>query len=112
MKSSDQILVKKVAIFKALAHPVRFSIVQALDGAELSVHQIGEFFSCDRTTISKHLAVLRESGILTRRKEGSRIYYSLRVVCLPSMLSCVQKIAEGENPEIYFRSNCNQNKFH
>lgn len=103
----DQKLNEKVAILKALAHPVRFSIVHALDGGEKSVQEIGELFSCDRTTISKHLAVMRELGILSCRKEGLRVFYALRVLCLPSMLRCVHKIAEGKHPEIIVTNACN-----
>lgn len=100
---------KNIAILKGLAHPVRFSIVQALSAGEMSVHRIAELFSCDRTTISKHLAFMKKLGILSSRKDGLKVYYSLRVHCLPNILSCIQKIAEGKNPEIFLESNkCNK----
>ena len=101
MVNKNLLFDRKIEILKGLAHPVRFSIVHALSEGEMCVHNIGNLFSCDRTTISKHLAFMKKLGILSSRKDGLKVYYSLRVHCLPNMLSCIQKIAEGENPEIF-----------
>lgn len=97
---------KKVAILKGLAHPVRLSIVEALADSEMCVCDIVEMFHFDRTTISKHLSMMKDLGILEDRKEGLKVYYSLRIRCLPSMLSCVGKVVEGENPETVFVMEC------
>ena len=98
---------RKVAILKGLAHPVRLSIVEALADGEMCVCKIGEMFQFDRTTISKHLALMKNLGILTDRKVGLKVYYNLKIQCLPSMLFCVEKIAEGKNPETVFFDKCN-----
>ncbi len=88
---------KKAAILKGLAHPVRMSIVETLAEKEMCVCQITEMFHFDRTTISKHLAFMKSLGILADRKEGLNVFYRLRIRCLASLLSCVEKIAAGEN---------------
>ena len=97
---------KKVAILKGLAHPVRLSIVEALANSEMCVCDIVEMFHFDRTTISKHLSMMKDLGILGDRKEGLKVYYSLRIRCLPSMLSCVEKVVAGQNPETVFFMEC------
>lgn len=90
---------KKVLILKGMAHPVRMGIVEYLSGTgELCVCDITERFSCDRTTISKHLALLRELGILSCRKEGLHIYYRLEMKCLATLLDCIEKVASGARP--------------
>lgn len=93
---------KKVAILKGLAHPVRLTIVEALADGEMCVCEIGELFQYDRTTISKHLSLMKSLDILSDRKDGLRVYYRLKIRCLPSILFCVEKIAKGRNPKAVF----------
>lgn len=106
MVDKKAVLEQKVAILKGLAHPVRLSIVEALADSEMCVCDIAEMFHFDRTTISKHLSLMKNLGILEDRKDGLKVYYSLRIRCLPSMLSCVEKVVEGKNPETVFALEC------
>ncbi len=69
--------IKLEAVLAALADPVRLSIVASLsDKAEHSASA----FDCDiaSSTLSHHLKVLREAGVIGHRKEGTRCYVSLR----------------------------------
>ncbi|NLD05434.1 MAG: winged helix-turn-helix transcriptional regulator [Synergistaceae bacterium] len=106
MANKKTVLEQKVAILKGLAHPVRLSIVETLAGSEMCVCDIAEMFHFDRTTISKHLTLMKNLGILEDRREGLNVYYSLRIRCLPSMLSCVEKVVQGKNPETVFVMEC------
>ena len=83
-------LSRKVDIFKALAHPVRLEITERLLEGEYCVCEIAEWFPFDRTTISKHLSILRNAGVIADRKEGLNVYYSLRMCCLENLLSCLE----------------------
>ena len=78
-------------LLKALAHPVRLRMVLALEKGERCACELTDLSPCDRTTSSKHLAVLREAGIVTDRREGTRILYSLRLGCVLAMLRCVNR---------------------
>lgn len=102
MKEKDVLQMKKAAILKGLAHPVRLSVVEALAKREMCVCEISEMFHFDRTTISKHLKLMKNLGILEDRKEGLNVYYHLRIRCLSSMIACIGKVVEGENPETVF----------
>ncbi len=84
-------LSRKVEVFKALAHPVRLEIVEKLMEGERCVCEIAEWFSFDRTTISKHLSILRNAGVIADRKEGLNVYYSLQMCCLKNLLSCLEE---------------------
>ena len=97
MKSSDQ--ERKAAILKGIAHPVRLSIVEALSRGELCVCDIASLFSFDRTTISKHLSLMKSLGILEDRKDGIKVFYSLRLGCLGALLSCLEGTVLSEGPE-------------
>lgn len=81
---------KKVRIFKAMAHPVRLAIVEGLAGGGRCVCDIAGWFNHDRTTISKHLSILKNAGIITDRKEGLSVYYSLHATCLIPLLECLE----------------------
>ena len=106
MVDKKSILDQKVAILKGIAHPVRLAVVEALADSEMCVCDIAEMFHFDRTTISKHLTLMKNLGILEDRKEGLKVYYSLRIRCLPSMLSRIEKVVEGNDPERLFVMGC------
>ena len=106
MADKKSILEQKVAILKGIAHPVRLAVVEALADHEMCVCDIAEMFHFDRTTISKHLTLMKNLGILEDRKEGLKVYYSLRIRCLPSMLSCIEKVVEVNDPERVFVIEC------
>ena len=106
MCEKKALLEQKVAILKGLAHPVRLAVVETLADREMCVCEIAEMFHFDRTTISKHLSLMKNLGILEDRKDGLKVYYSLRIRCLPSMLSCIEKVVEGNNPQSVFLMEC------
>lgn len=64
-------------IFSALAHPTRRQILQDLKDGELAAGEIATRFSATGPTISRHLSVLRQAGLITERRDGNRILYSL-----------------------------------
>ncbi|MFA7620891.1 MAG: metalloregulator ArsR/SmtB family transcription factor [Aminobacteriaceae bacterium] len=97
----DDIQRKKAAILKGIAHPVRMTIVEALARREMCVCDIAEMFHFDRTTISKHLALMKSLGMLEDRREGLNVYYSLRMSCLAPLLACVERVARGEEPGLF-----------
>ena len=66
---------EKAAVLKALGHPVRLSIVEILAKKEMCACEIADLFHFDRTTISKHLALLRDLDIIEDRKDDLHIYY-------------------------------------
>ncbi len=96
MKSSDQ--ERKAAILKGIAHPVRLSIVEVLSLGEMCVCDIASMFPFDRTTISKHLSLMKSLGILEDRKEGIKVFYSLRLACIGALLSCLEGTVLKQGP--------------
>ncbi len=77
------------AVFKALAHPVRLAVVQLLADEDRCVQDLTAAVGFDISTVSRHLAQLKASGVLGSRREGNCIYYSLRARCVLSFLKCV-----------------------
>lgn len=67
----------KAEFFKALAHPLRISILDALRDGELTVNEISQRFGVEPANASQQLAVLRNRNVVHARKEGSSVYYSV-----------------------------------
>ena len=62
---------------KAMSHPLRLRILCVLSESEISVQDIVEKVGTSQSNISQHLAILRERGILSSRKDANRVYYRI-----------------------------------
>jgi ArsR family transcriptional regulator, arsenate/arsenite/antimonite-responsive transcriptional repressor len=82
-------------IIKAMAHPVRLMIVDMLKEGEKTFSKINEVFESDKSTVSKHLLVLKESGILSSKKSGADMIYRLEVPCVIDFFGCVTAVIEN-----------------
>jgi ArsR family transcriptional regulator len=74
---------------KAIAHPLRLKILCVLGNLELSVQEIVEQVGTSQSNISQHLAIMRDKGVLTTRKEANWVYYrtgDLRTLKLIGMI--------------------------
>lgn len=60
---------------KAMSHPLRLKILCTLGEKEVSVQDIVEYVGTSQSNISQHLAILRDKGILSARKDANRVYY-------------------------------------
>ncbi|MCP3671098.1 MAG: winged helix-turn-helix transcriptional regulator [Gammaproteobacteria bacterium] len=60
---------------KAMSHPLRLKILCTLGDHEVSVQDIVEFVGTSQSNISQHLAILRDKGILSSRKDANRVFY-------------------------------------
>lgn len=87
-------IAEQAKIFKALGHPSRLLMVDALKNGEKCVCDLQQIVGDDMSTISKHLSVLKEAGIVRTEKRGTSIYYSLALCCLTTFLSCTAEVIE------------------
>jgi len=89
----------RARIAKALAHPSRLMILEALEGREMCVCELTELVGADQSTVSKHLAVLKQAGLVEDRKEGVMAFYKVRVCCLQGFWECIEGVL-AENLKI------------
>jgi ArsR family transcriptional regulator len=82
----------KAEFFKALAHPLRISILDALREGELTVNEISQRFDVEPANASQQLAVLRNKNIVIARKEGASVYYSVSDPTLFTLLDNAREI--------------------
>ncbi len=83
---------RRVALIKALAHPSRLAIAEALQDGEQCVCDLRDLVGADLSTVSKHLAVMRDAGLLETEKRGLNVYYRLRCPCLLSFFECIDSL--------------------
>ena len=92
-KASDLLRFEMRAnVLKALAHPVRLMLVDALRDGERCVCELVEAIGSERTGVSKHLAILKQAGLLQDRKEGLKVFYSLSCPCVVNFFDCVEGV--------------------
>lgn len=82
----------QATVMKALAHPSRLLIVHALMEHELCVCELRELLDQTLPTVSRHLSVLKNAGLLREEKRGLYIYYHLKCPCIGDFLACVGRI--------------------
>ena len=81
----------KASIFRALSHPTRIAIVEQLRDGELSAGEIIERIGLEQANASQHFAVLRAKHIVTTRKEGNQVFYSVRDPLLVEVLDIMRR---------------------
>ena len=82
----------RVRILKALAHPTRLFLVEELAAGERCVCELTERVGDDISTVSKHLALMRDAGVLSSERRGQQIFYQLRVPCVLEVFGCVEDV--------------------
>jgi len=90
----------KAGVFQALAHPTRIAIVELLrDGQEVPVAKIHERLGLEQANASQHLSVLRSKQIVTGRKDGNQVFYSLRDPVIDKMLELMRQYFQAHLSE-------------
>ena len=82
----------RAKVAKALAHPSRLLILDVLTEGEVCVCKLTPLVGADQSTVSKHLAILKNAGLIEDRKEGLNTYYRVKVCCLEGFWKCVESV--------------------
>ena len=82
----------RAGFFKALGHPTRLFIVEELARGERCVCELQEMIDADFSTVSKHLSLLKSSGVVSDRKEGLKVFYRLRMPCITKFFDCIEEV--------------------
>jgi ArsR family transcriptional regulator len=87
---------QRAKVMKALAHPTRLFIVDQVAEGEKCVCELTEMIGADMSTVSKHLSVLKEAGIVSDEKRGLQVFYRLRVPCVLNIFGCVEGVLDSQ----------------
>ncbi len=83
-------------VAKALAHPSRLMMLDLLGKSEMSVTEITKAVGADQSTVSKHLAILKDAGLIGVRKEGTANYYRVTSRCLGGLFTCLKAMVVSD----------------
>lgn len=89
----------KASIFQALAHPTRIAILEVVREGEVPARAIQDRLGIEQANLSQHLAILRSRQIVSSRKEGNQVFYSLRNQVLGQVLDLMR---------VYFEEHLNE----
>jgi len=100
-KKTETMFEEKAKVFKALGHPTRLMMVDKLAGGECCVCELVELAGVDFSTVSRHLTLLKEAGIIRDDKRGQKVFYRLELSCVTRFMDCVeQSLQEKLNEHI------------
>ena len=86
----------RARVMKALASPVRLKIVDELSRGERCICELQPLFPMNKSTLSRHVAELKNVGIVGERREGVRCYLHLLTPCVLSMFDCTMRVIRAE----------------
>jgi len=82
----------KAELFKALGHPARVRVLEVLAAGEHTVSDMQPLVGIESSHLSQQLGVLRRTGVVTTRKEGSTVVYSLRDPAVADLLAVARRV--------------------
>lgn len=73
----DMVFKIKADFLKGVAHPIRLQIIEYLKNGEASVSKLGQELGVKQSNLSRHLATLKDLGVLEARQEKNSVYYAI-----------------------------------
>ncbi len=89
--------------FQALSSPVRREILSLLKFQSLSAGEIAKNFSIAQPSVSRHLEVLREATLVTTRRQGNQIIYSLNLSATQELLMALTDLLSTQKEAAHDR---------
>ncbi len=92
---------RRALIAAALAHPLRLQILDRLfRQGPTCVCDLVDAFGCKQPIMSKHLLILKNVGLVEQRKEGLKVFYSLKTPCIMSFFECADRTFENHKKSL------------
>ncbi len=82
----------RAQVAKALAHPTRLLLLDVLAENDLCVGELTELVGADQSTVSKHIAILKDAGFVAMKKQGAMNFYSIRYQGLEQFFGCIESV--------------------
>ena len=92
MKIQIEQLEQAASKLRAMAHPMRIAIIDLLhDGNQMSVTEIYKKLKIEQAAASHHLNILKNKGVLASRRDGKKIFYSIKNQVLTEIIDCINR---------------------
>ena len=86
----------RVKIIKAMAHSTRLFIIEALSKNEYCVRELQKMIGDDFSTVSKHLAILRNAGLVSTDKRSNQVFYKINAKCATKIICCADNVIKSK----------------
>ncbi len=83
-------------ILKTVAHPVRLQIIDFLEAGEQPVAHICKWLNAPQPSISHHLSLMKAKSILSSRRDGNQVFYSVANKNVIEVIHCVRRHGQGD----------------
>ena len=90
MKKAMKVYKSREKIMKAMAHASRLLILDILSEGEKCVCEIVPVVGSDASTVSKHLSLLKNAGLIEDDKRGLKVFYRLTCPCVINYIQCIE----------------------
>ena len=87
----------RARVVKVMAHPTRLFIIKQLSTGERCVNELTEMVGADMSTVSKHLGLMKDAGIISGDKRGNMVFYSLRMACVLRVFECAEEMLKEQS---------------
>lgn len=94
-----------VRVFRALGNEARLRIAEALSERETCVSDLRELVGTSWSTVSQHLTVLKNAGVVACTRHGNQVRYRLALPCVTTFVQCLNATRDAQRAEV--RSCCN-----
>ena len=95
MSKVPEVFRRQAAVLKALAHPTRLFVADLLSEGPLCVCEIRDKVGADLSTVSKHLSIMTNAGVLAREKKGLQVHYRLKTPCVTKFFACTLNVIKA-----------------
>lgn len=106
MSATSDDIRTQAQIFKALGHPARLRMVHFLADGERCVCDLTDAVGLDISTVSKHLAVMVQAGVLVSDKRANKVFYRLRTPCVLNIFTCLSQVQATATGTVMEQSTC------
>ena len=100
LQKDERIYSLQASLCKALSNPIRLMIVDILKEGEATVSELQDKLARQQSNLSQHLAVLRGTGIVESRRDGTNVLYSLKNPKIVEACSLVRAILRDQSKEL------------
>lgn len=83
-------LMRAAAVIRSLGHPLRLRLLEAIETGDRSVSELQDYSGATQSEVSRQLAVLRGHGIVTARRDGKFMLYSISEPKVHAILDCIR----------------------
>ena len=90
----------RAQVIKAMAHPIRLYMIELLAQDERNVSDLTVKAGIDISTVSRHLSILKNAGIIDDRRQGKTVLYRLKTPCVMSFFGCIETVLRETGQEL------------